>query len=85
MFEAASGRAELLSWVVFHKAYQDSAKGRVPYVVGLVQLAEGPRMTTNILQDSNEPGVGLHAGQRLVLRMADDGDMLRPCFVEHTK
>jgi uncharacterized OB-fold protein len=44
-----SGRGEILSWVVFQRAYQSSWAAAVPYNVVLVQLAEGPRMFGNVL------------------------------------
>jgi uncharacterized OB-fold protein len=50
-FVEASGRATVLSWVVYRTAFNDAFKDRVPYNVSLVQLAEGPRMMTNVLCD----------------------------------
>lgn len=73
-FEPASGEATLLSWVTFHRAYHDSVADRVPYVVGLVQLAEGPRLVANVPLEAS-----LHAGQ--VMRLRFEGEPLRPGFV----
>jgi uncharacterized OB-fold protein len=50
-FVEASGRATVLSWVVYRTAFNDAFKDRLPYNVSLVQLAEGPRMMTNVLCD----------------------------------
>lgn len=47
----ASGSAKLISWVVYHTAFDDWFKDRVPYTVAIVELAEGPRMITNIVGD----------------------------------
>ncbi len=47
-WHAASGRAKLVSWVVFHLAYHDYFKDRVPYNVAIVELEEGPRLISNI-------------------------------------
>jgi uncharacterized OB-fold protein len=44
-----SGAAEILSAVTFHRAYNVAWEERVPYNVVLVQLAEGPRMFSNVL------------------------------------
>jgi uncharacterized OB-fold protein len=44
-----SGRGEVLSAIVFHRAYHAAWEDRVPYNVVLVQLAEGPRMFSNVL------------------------------------
>ena len=48
-FVQASGRARVLSWVVYRTAFNDAFKDRLPYNVSLVELAEGPRMMTNVL------------------------------------
>lgn len=50
-WEAASGRARLVSWVVYETAYHPAFADRLPYVVAVVELAEGPRLLTNILDD----------------------------------
>jgi uncharacterized OB-fold protein len=44
-----SGRGTVSSFVVYHKAWAPWLKDRVPYVVAQVELAEGPRLTTNLL------------------------------------
>lgn len=44
-----SGRGEVLSHLVFHRAYSPAWKEHVPYSVAMVQLAEGPRMFTDIV------------------------------------
>jgi uncharacterized OB-fold protein len=38
----------VLSHLVFHRAYDPAWKGEVPYSVVMVQLAEGPRMFSNL-------------------------------------
>src|SRR5262249_18047157 len=45
----ASGRATLLSWVVVHPPVLPAWKERTPYVVVLVQCAEGVRTMGNVL------------------------------------
>jgi uncharacterized OB-fold protein len=50
----ASGRARLVSWVVFHRAFHPAFTGRLPYNVAVVELIEGPRLITNILVDDAE-------------------------------
>jgi uncharacterized OB-fold protein len=44
-----SGRGTVLSHLVFHRAYSPAWKGHVPYSVAMVQLPEGPRMFTDIV------------------------------------
>jgi uncharacterized protein len=67
---AASGRASLYTWTVVH---QNAAPfGTVPYVVAMVDLAEGPRLMTAIEHcpiESLEPGLEL----TLDFRHDDDG------------
>jgi uncharacterized OB-fold protein len=56
-WERASGRGRLVSWVVYHTAYHAAFEGRVPYNVSLVELHEGPRLLTNIV-DANDALAG---------------------------
>lgn len=44
-----SGRGTVLSHLVFHRAYSAAWKEHVPYSVAMVQLPEGPRMFTDIV------------------------------------
>ncbi len=48
-WEMASGRGHVVSWVVYHSAYHDAFKDRLPYVVAIVELDEGPRMITTFV------------------------------------
>ena len=48
------GEGSVYSFVVYHEAYHPGFKGDLPYVVALVELAEGPRLLTNIVHC--EPG-----------------------------
>ncbi len=48
-WETASGRGRIVSWVIYHSAYHDAFKNRLPYVVALVELDEGPRLISNFL------------------------------------
>jgi uncharacterized OB-fold protein len=52
-WEDASGRGRLVSWVIFHTAFHEVFEQRVPYNVAVVELDEGPRLITNIV---NLPG-----------------------------
>ena len=44
----ASGRGRLSSWVVYHKSFAKTFADRTPYVAALVELEEGPRLTTTV-------------------------------------
>lgn len=48
-WKQASGRARLVSWVVYRIAYHASFANRLPYTVAVVELEEGPRMFSNIV------------------------------------
>ena len=51
VWKTASGRAKLISWVVFHHAYHPWFAKKVPYNVSVVELAEGPRLISNVVSD----------------------------------
>ncbi len=51
----ASGRGKLFSWVIYHRAFNPAFKDKVPYNVAIVELDEGPRLITNIVN----PDAGL--------------------------
>lgn len=46
----ASGAAKLVSWVVYHHGYHDYYATRLPYNVAVVELAEGPRLISNVVE-----------------------------------
>jgi uncharacterized OB-fold protein len=53
------GRAEVLAKVVYHRAFHPSYAADVPYNLVLVQLAEGPRMYSNVIgEQGDEVAVG---------------------------
>ena len=60
----ASGRATLYTWSVVHRNDLPPFGDRVPYVAAVVDLAEGPRMMTNVVDcefDALEVGMVLEA------------------------
>lgn len=46
---APSGKGTVHSFTVNHRAPHPGFKGKTPFVLALVDLAEGPRMMTNIV------------------------------------
>ena len=44
-----SGRGKVFSFIVMHRVYHPAFADKVPYVVAVVQLDEGPRVLTNIV------------------------------------
>jgi hypothetical protein len=48
-WRAVSGRGKVFSFVTYHRAYHPGFVAELPYVVGLVELEEGPRLISNIV------------------------------------
>jgi uncharacterized OB-fold protein len=44
-----SGRGIVQTFIRFHQAYETSWEDRVPYVVALIELEEGPVMISNVV------------------------------------
>jgi uncharacterized OB-fold protein len=45
----SGGTGRIYSFVVYHRVYHPAFEGKVPYVVAIVELDEGPRLLTNIV------------------------------------
>jgi uncharacterized OB-fold protein len=66
-----SGKGTLLSWVRFHRAYWDSFRDELPYLVCLVGLEEGPLLVSNIVGgDPGENAIGSRV--EVVFEKVDD-------------
>jgi uncharacterized OB-fold protein len=74
---AARGDARLVSWVVYHRAFNEAFKTRVPYTVAVVQLNEGARMISNIV--GADPSA-LKIDQALKLQIDREGEASIPRF-----
>jgi uncharacterized OB-fold protein len=72
-WEQASGRARVVSWVVYHRAYHPAFADRVPYNVVLAELDEGPRVITNVLDVEGAEGLAVDAP--LALAIDREGDV----------
>jgi uncharacterized protein len=56
----ASGRGEVATWTVIRQNYSRPFRDWIPYVVALVDLEEGPRLMTNIVDcDPDEVTMGM--------------------------
>jgi len=64
----ASGKGRVISWVIYHHAYHEAFKERLPYNVALVELDEGPRLITNIVN----PEAGMKAERPVTLKIEDE-------------
>jgi uncharacterized OB-fold protein len=72
-----SGRAEIVSWVYFQRAYNRAWAGRVPYNVILVELEEGPRMFSNAVPLDRSD---LRVGMPVAVTFADEEGVSIPRF-----
>jgi uncharacterized OB-fold protein len=74
-WERASGRATLYTWSVVHRNDLPPFGDRVPYVPAVVDLAEGPRMMTELLAADPET---LRAGLDLAVAFREGVPVFRP-------
>jgi len=58
-WETASGKARLVSWVVYHHGYHPYFAARLPYTVGVVELAEGPRLISGLVAGDHPLAIDL--------------------------
>ena len=77
-WERASGDARLVSWVVYHHAFHPAFADRLPYAVGVIELAEGPRLISAIT-GAPDPEA-LHIDQAMHLTIEADHGMALPKF-----
>lgn len=73
-----SGRGTVYSWEVFRRAFHPAMEEKLPYVVAAVDLEEGARMITNLVDC--ELGQ-LRCGLPVELRWCDGDEYTRPVFV----
>jgi uncharacterized OB-fold protein len=71
-----SGKAKLASFIINRKP----VVGTEPQIIALVDLAEGPRMLTNVIDVEPEPA-NLRLGMSLHVKFVDREDMVLPMFV----
>jgi uncharacterized OB-fold protein len=72
-WEDASGAAKVVSWVVYHRAFHPAFADRVPYNVTVVELAEGPRLISNVLGISAADGLAIDTP--LTVAIETEGDV----------
>lgn len=48
-WERVSGRGSVYSFTIMHQVYHPSFAAEVPYAVVIVELEEGPRLTSNLV------------------------------------
>jgi uncharacterized OB-fold protein len=73
----ASGRGRIFTWQVTHSPFYPAWD--TPYVVAIVELDEGPRMHTNIV-DCNREDLHIDMPVELVFQKIEDQDWYLPRF-----
>jgi uncharacterized OB-fold protein len=68
---ALSGRGTVYSWIVVHQSQHPAFNADVPYNVAIIELDEGPRLHTNIVECPNEQ---IHIGMRVEVVFAKVSD-----------
>ena len=77
-WETLSGEGVVHAFTIVHRAADPSLAAAVPYVVALVDLAEGPRLMTNIV---DVPPDDVQIGMAVRVRFrALDGGVALPVF-----
>ena len=77
-WRASSGKGTILSWVVYRHAYAPHLADRLPYDVTAVELDEGARLLTNIV--NGDEGRKLSVGARVELCIENEEGVSLPRF-----
>lgn len=76
-WEAASGRGEIYTFTVIRQAGMPGFRDEVPYVIALIDLAEGPRLMGNLPGfDPDQVRIGMPV-EAFQVRIADDIAMVQ--------
>lgn len=73
----ASGEATVFSFAVYRRAYHPAFAASLPYVVAAVELAEGPRLLSNVV---GAPPEKLRVGTRVRLEFEERNGAVLPVF-----
>ncbi|MDP3136323.1 MAG: OB-fold domain-containing protein [Burkholderiaceae bacterium] len=73
----AGGHATLYSFVIMHMAYHPGFAARLPYNAAVVELAEGPRFYSSVVDCRNED---LVVGMPLIADFEERGTAVMPVF-----
>ena len=76
-WEVSSGKGRIISWVVYHVAYHEAFKAKLPYNVTIVELDEGPRILTNIVDTSPVGQLTIGAAVELVIEYEGEQALAR--------
>ena len=73
----AAGNGTVYSFSIIHRAPLPSFSKKVPYVIAMIELEEGPRMMTNIV---GEGALDVQIGDPVTVCFEDRGDSKLPQF-----
>ena len=76
-WEQTSGAGTVRSFGIMHQRYHPAFAADIPYNVAIVELAEGPRLVTNIVGISNE---AIRVGMPVVVEFERHEDVALPKF-----
>lgn len=76
-WEQASGRGTVRTFGVMHQKYHPAWAAEAPYNVTIVELEEGPRLPTNIVQVNNE---AIAVGMPVIVEFEQHEDVALPKF-----
>ncbi|MGI8424637.1 MAG: Zn-ribbon domain-containing OB-fold protein [Chloroflexota bacterium] len=76
-WEQASGRGTVRTFGVMHQKYHPGFAADLPYNVAIVELEEGPRITTNIVGVSN---ADIQVGMAVAVEWERHSDVALPKF-----
>ena len=73
----ASGKGRVRTFTIIRRAVSEAFEPDVPYVVALIELAEGPTMMTNVVHCDAE---SVRIGQPVTLTFESRGEVSVPQF-----
>ena len=81
--EAVSGRGRGHAFTVAHRAPHPKFAGQLPLLVAIVELEEGPRLVTNLV-DCDPEKIEVGAAVEIRFEAIDDSDLSLPVFTPFT-
>lgn len=73
----ARGEGVVFSFAVYHRAYHPAFRSRLPYVVAVIELSEGPRLVSNVIGIAPAE---IRVDMPVRLDFEDEGGVMLPVF-----
>jgi len=73
----ACGEGTVFSFAVYHRAYHPAFRSRLPYVVAVIELGEGPRLLSNVV---GMAPAEVRVDMPVRLEFQDEGGVTLPVF-----